>query len=172
MKRAGLFLILVLAVVLAACGPSPKARSDEFLKFLPEETDSWERDDDATAQLLSSTVASKGHIILQYEGPEDALAYIVIEAYPTEDAANVAITDRERILLLQGLEFEADRAPQQATAQVAQTDRAWYALFQENTVVVEINVLPALDADEPLSEEELAELLVMVRNAYARTEDS
>jgi len=169
-KRAGLFLILALAVVLAACGPSPKARADEFLKYLPEETENWERDDGETVQLLSSTVSSKGHSILQYEGPEDALAYIVVEAYPTEDAADVAVVDRERLLMLQGLVFDSNRAPQQATAQVAQTDGIWYALFQEKTVVVEINVLEAPDAEEPLSEEAWDELLAMVRNAYARAE--
>ncbi|NLF77509.1 MAG: hypothetical protein GX573_17590 [Chloroflexi bacterium] len=169
MKRAGLFLITALAVVLAACGPSPKARADEFLKLLPPETENWERDDGETVQLLSSTVSSKGHAILQYTGPEDALAYVVVEAHPTDDAAGVAMADRQRLLLLQGLTFDADRAPQQATAQVAQTDRVWYALFQEGTVVVEINVLQAVDAEEPLSEEVLGELLAMVRNAYQRT---
>ncbi len=168
MKRASLFFVAALAVVLAACGPSPKARADDFLKYLPQETESWERDEGETVQLLSSTVSSKGHIILQYEGPEDALAYVIVEAYPTEDAAQVAITDRERLLLLDGLELEADRAPQQATARVARSERVWYALFQERTVVVEINVLQAADADEPVSEDALDELLTMVRNAYTR----
>ena len=150
MKRAGLFLITALAVVLAACGPSPKARADEFLKLLPPETENWERDDGETVQLLSSTVSSKGHAILQYTGPEDALAYVVVEAHPTDDAAGVAMADRQRLLLLQGLTFDADRAPQQATARSPRPTGCG-TLFQ-GTVVVEINVLQAVDAEEPLSE--------------------
>lgn len=171
MKRVTLYLfvllIVVLSAVLSGCGASPKARADEFVKYVPEEIGGWERDDKDTVKLLSSTVASKGHITMIYEGEDDALAYFVVEVHPSEDAAEVAITSRERELLLRGLVFDQDRAPQQATALVAQDGRARYALMQEGAIVVEINTLAA-DDETAVSDDMFAELLTVARNAYKK----
>lgn len=166
-----LLFLAALAMLFAGCSPSPKSQAKEFVSFLPEEIGEWEQD--KRVELLNSTVTSEGHITLIYEGPDDALAYIVVEAHPTNDAADVAYTTRERELLMQGLEFEADRAPQQTTAQIAQAleGRAWYILMQEQAVVVEIDVLAAADAKTPVSEEMLADLLLFVRNAFDKTAD-
>jgi hypothetical protein len=112
-------------------------------------------------------VTSLGHITLQYEGADKALAYVVIETHPSEDAAQVAITSRERELRMLGLEFTADRKPKQVTAQIAQSGRATYALMQEGNVAVEIDVLAA-SADTPLNQDALDQLLAIVRGAYAK----
>ncbi len=171
MKRARAILLIALialvSALLTACGTSPRARADDFVTYLPAEVGDWERDDRETVKLLASTVASKGHVTMVYEGPDDALAYIVVEAHPGADAAEVAYVTRERELRLDGLALDKDRAPQKATATVGQTALVRYALFQEETIVVEINAIAAAE-DTPVSDEAFDELLTMVRNAYAK----
>lgn len=171
MKRASALLLIALIVLLSAlltaCGSSPRARADDLVAYLPAEVGDWERDDRETVKLLASTVASKGHVTMVYEGPDDALAYIVVEAHPGVDAAQVAFVTRERELRLDGLALDRDRAPQRATATVGQTALVRYALFQEETIVVEINAIAAAE-DTPVSDEAFDELLTMVRNAYAK----
>jgi hypothetical protein len=167
MKRVGLLLV-VLILLVTACGPSPKARTDDFAHYLPVEIGDWKLDDGETVELVSSTITSKGHMTLVYEGPDDALAYIVIDVYPSDDAAEVASTARIRELRLLGMEFDADRVPQQATAQMTQTERNRIALLDEDSIVVEIDVIAAADAEEPVSEDAFSELLTIVRNAYEK----
>ena len=173
-----LVLLLALGVILSACGSSPKAKADELAKYLPEEIASpddpemvyWERDDGETVKLLNSTISNKGHITMLYEGPDDALGYIVLEAQPSEDAAEVALATRIRELQLQGLTLDRDRQPGQATADVAQTDLVRYALFQEGNYVVEVNTIVEEDA-EPVSDDAFDALLGAVRAALAAIED-
>lgn len=167
MKRVMLLLVLVVLIV-TACGPSPKARTKEFSEYLPAETEDWELDDGETVELVSSTVTSKGHMTLLYEGPDDALAYIVIDVHPTDDAAEVAATARLRELQLMGMEIEDNRAPQEVTAQVTQNNQSRIALLEEDGIVVEIDAIGAVDAEEPVSEEVFEELLIIVRNAYSK----
>jgi len=169
-KRARWLSLILVGVVLAlavsACG-TPKDRAEKFLSYLPEKTDSWKLDARHSVKLLTSTVSSKGHAIQIYEGPHDLLAYVVIEVYPTEDAAEVAAADRERQWRLQGLATEKDRAQGQVTAKVTQTDLVRYALFLDGDVVVEVDAI-APDAETPVSDEAFTELLTMVRNAYGQ----
>lgn len=166
MKRLNVILLAVLIITLAgiltACGPSPKARTDEFVKYLPAATGDWERDDKETVKLLSSTVTSKGHISLFYDGPDDAVAYVVVEAHPSTDAAEVAVSDRMRDLAMRGLVFSRNG---NAKAEVAQEGRARYALFRTEEIAVEINVLAA-DEEHLVSDEAFEQLLTLVRNAY------
>jgi len=164
-------LVAAMFWVLAACGPSPKARADEFIKYLPATIGDWSRDDKQTVKLLSSTVSSEGHVIMFYAGPDDATAYVDVETYPSVDAAQVALTDRERDLLLRGLVFSKDRAPRQVTADVAQDDTVRYALIQNEEIVVEINALAA-NADSPVSDDTFNHLLSAVRTAYGKTTTS
>jgi len=170
-KRANSVLFIALIVLvgaaLAACKPSPKARADEFVRYLPGEVGDWEREDKDTVKLLSSTITNMGHVIMIYEGADDAIAYITVEAHPSIDSAELALTNRERELLLDGLELDKDRQPPKATALVAQRDRVRYALFQEDEVVVEINAIAA-DDENPVSDEAFDELLTIVRNAYEK----
>ncbi len=172
MSRAKLLLFaaVILAVALGACSPSPKARADEFVKYLPGTVGDWERQDNDTVKLLSSTVSSEGHVILSYEGPDGAMAYIVVASYPSADAADVAYTLRMRDLLMQGLVFDKDRAPRFATADVAQSGRVRYALFAENDMIIEIDVLAA-DVENPVSDDAFGDLLSIVRNALAKIDE-
>jgi hypothetical protein len=167
-KGKNLLRLVILGALLigalVACEASPKSRADDFITYIPEEFGEWEQDD--MVKLLTSTVTSQGHVTLTYQGPDDAVAYIVIDAYPTADAAEVAATNRERELLLMGLQLDASRAPQQVTAQIAIDGRIRYALMEENKIVVEVNALAASDAEEPVSEEVFEELLTVVRRAY------
>ncbi|MCL4238442.1 MAG: hypothetical protein KJ047_09360 [Anaerolineae bacterium] len=171
MKRASAILLIALialsGALLTACGSSPRARADEFVVYLPAEVGDWERNDKETVRLLANTVASKGHVTLVYEGPDDALAYVVVEAHPGVDAAEVALVTRERELRLDGVALDRDRAPQKATATVGQTALVRYALFQEATIVVEIDAIAA-EEGAPVGDEAFDELLTMVRNAYAK----
>lgn len=171
MKRASFFLVIALVVLagalLSACGGSPRARADEFARYLPAEVGDWERDDKETVRLRSSTITNKGHVTMYYEGADDTIAYVVVEAHPGVDAAEVAYTTREREWRLQGLTLDRDRVAQKATALVAQTPLVRYALFQEGDIVVEIDAIAASE-DAPVSDEAFDELLTMVRNAYAR----
>jgi len=170
-KRARIILLIaliaLLSALLTACGSSPRARADDFVVYLPAEVGDWERDDGETVKLLASTVTNKGHVTMIYQGPDDAIAYVVIEAHPSVDAAEVALVTRERELRLDGVALDRDRAPQKATATVGQTPLVRYALFQEETLVVEIDAIAAAE-DTPVSDEAFDELLTMVRNAYAK----
>ncbi len=173
MKRTsllGLTLLLMVVLVLTACSPSPKALADDIVKYIPAEIGAWEREDKDTAKLLNNTVSNIGHIIMLYEGPDDALAYIIVIAHPSEDAAELAAMDLEREWLLQGLSVNKNSSPPQASALVAQTDRVRYALFQEADVTVEINAIGE-DAETPVSDESFALLLDAVRAAYAQVID-
>jgi hypothetical protein len=171
-KRLSFVLLVMLLAVtsglLSACTASPKTRTDDFVKYLPAKTESWERDDDKTVKLVSSTVASKGHVTLFYVGPDDAVAYVVVEAHGSLDAAEVAFSDRMRDLLLRGFVFDKNRAPQKATADVDQQGLARIALLQEEEIVVEINTLAASE-ETPVSDEAFDELLTIVRGAYEKT---
>lgn len=171
MKRTSVFLLIALLMLasaaLSACGGSPRARADEFVRYLPAEVGEWERDDKETVRLRASTVTNKGHVTLFYQGPDDAIAYVVVEVHPGVDAAEVAYTTREREWRLDGLTLDRDRVAQKATALVAQTPRVRYALFQEGDIVVEIDAI-ADSEDAPVSDEAFDELLTMVRNAYAK----
>lgn len=171
MKRDRIWLVMALVVLvgmaLSACSSSPRARADEFVRYLPAEVGGWERDDGETVRLRSSTVTNKGHVTLFYEGADDAIAYVVVEAHPSVDAAEVAYTTREREWRLAGLILDRDRVAQKATALVAQTPLVRYALFQEGEIVVEIDAI-AESEDAPVSDEAFDELLTMVRNAYAK----
>ncbi len=168
MKRLSTLLITLaaLALLVSACGGSPKARARDMVTYLPEDIGEWELAE--RTELLSSTITSMGHITLSYEGPDGALAYIVVEAHPSDDAADVAMVTRERGLRLDGLTLEADRAPQQATAQIAQTDRVRYALLHEGDLVVEIDAIAA-EGEDPVSDENFAALLDAIRVGLALT---
>jgi hypothetical protein len=167
-KRVSLVILAVLVVALVAgCGTSPRSYVKDFKKYVPAQVGDWTRDDKATVELLSSTITNKGHVTMLYNGPDGAIAYVVVEAYPGADAAEVAVTTRERELVMQGLVFEKDRKPPKATADVAQQGRARYAFFQEDQIVVEIDVLAA-DEATPVSDEAFTDLLTMARTAYAK----
>lgn len=172
MRLFGLLALLIVAsVALSACGATPGAQADEFARFVPEEYNAWRRNERDTVRLRSNTILAIGHITMIYEGPDDATAYIVIEVHPTEDAAQVAATTRLREWHMQGLALDADRAPQQATADVAQTDRARYALLREGTTVIEIDAIAA-EGEAPISDEAFGDLLFMARNAFTRVAES
>jgi hypothetical protein len=164
-------LVVAMFLVLAACGPSPKARADEFIKYLPATIGDWSRNDKQTVKLLSSTVSSEGHVIMFYSGPGDATAYIDIKTHPSLDAAQVTIADRERELTLRGLELSKDRAPRQVTADIGQDARVRYALLQNEEIVVEIDALAA-NADSSVSDDAFDQLLTAVRAAYGKTTTS
>jgi len=169
---SGLLAALLLAsAALSACGAAPRAMADKFASFMPLEYNDWERDDRQTVRLRSSTVLNTGHVTLLYEGPDDAIAYIVIEVHPTDDAAEVAAARRLRELQLQGLTLDRNRAPQRVTADVAQTDRVRYALLREGATVVEIDAIAA-DGAAPVSDEAFEDLLFIVRNAFVRVAES
>lgn len=169
MKRPSLIgmvmLIAMLAMAISACSPSPKSRADDFTAYLPEEVGGWELDE--TVKLLGSTVSNEGHAILTYEGEDDAIAYIVVRALASEDAARVVLTNRVRELQLMGLAMDRDRAPGQATAEIAQTERVRYALFGEGDLFVEVNALSA-EGEDPISDESFGVLLEIVRSALEK----
>jgi hypothetical protein len=169
-KQLGCVFFAVLLLALVACDPSPKDHAKNFVRYLPPESESWERDDKETVELIPSTVTNKGHITMQYEGPDGALAFIVVEAHPSDDAAEVAAKSRIRELLMRGFEFSRNRASPQVPADVTQSGRARYAIFEDSKIVVEIDVLAASD-DNPVSDEAFGELLTMVRNAYDKVGD-
>ncbi len=169
MKRARVIggMALVIVVLLAACSPSPKSQVSDFVSYFPDEIGEWELDRRATVELADSTITTQGHAALTYEGPDDALAFIVVEAYASVDAAEVAYARRERELLLSGLTLDADRQGGQATARVAQQGRVRYALFQEGAMMVEIDTLAASE-DTPVSDELFDELLSLVRAVFKK----
>lgn len=166
MKRLSYLLsaMLALALLVTACGGSPKARARDMVNYLPEDIGEWALNE--RTELLTSTITSQGHITLSYEGPDDAIAYIVVEAHPSDDAADVAMVTRERELQLDGLALEDDRVPQQTTAQLAQTGRVRYALLHEGDLVVEIDAIAA-EGEDPVSDENFAALLDAVRAGLA-----
>lgn len=172
MKRPSLIgmviLITVLALAISACSPSPKSRADDFTAYLPEVVGGWELDE--TVKLLGSTVSNEGHAILTYEGENDAIAYIVVRALASDDAAEIALTERVRELQLLGLAMDRDRAPGQATAEIAQTERVRYAVFNEADLFVEVNTLSA-EGEDPISDESFDALLEIVRGALEKMVD-
>src|SRR5690554_445201 len=166
-----LALLLVVGAALTACGATPSAQADDLARFVPERYNDWQRDDRDTVRLRSNTILNTGHVTMIYEGPDDAIAYIVIEVHPTEDAAQVAATTRLREWHTQGLALDANRAPQQVTADVAQSDRVRYALLREGNTVIEIDAIAA-EGEAPISDEAFEDLLFMVRNAFVRVAES
>jgi len=163
----GLVAATLVIALLAACSTSPKGQVSNFLDYVPSEIGEWELDDKATVELADGTVSNQGYATLTYEGPDDALAFLVIQAYASVDAAEVAYAERERALLLSGLTLDADRKGGQATARIAQDGRVRYALFLESTIMVEIDALAADDAT-PVSDELFDELLSTVRAIYKK----
>lgn len=176
MKRASLYLfaVLMLAIVaLAACGPSPRERAKDFAKLMPDEIDGWTQIERGRVELTANTVSNTGHTTLQFNWPTErdpeVIAYVVIEAHPSEDAADVAYAARVRDFQLMGLTTES--SPQPQTDETHGTNgAAVYALLKADDVVVEIDAFPQ-DEGVVVDEDAFDELLSTVRQVYRKAVD-
>ncbi|MBZ0306519.1 MAG: hypothetical protein K8I82_10675 [Anaerolineae bacterium] len=156
MRRIGFFLIFLL-VMLAACRPDPKSKASDWANRFPEEIGNWEADDDRL-ELTPENASSFGHVTLTYEGEDDALAFISVDVYATETAANVALNEKVRNWQLQGIRFETER-PGGERVDIATFPGGTLAYMQSKDTVVTLTILPPDPAESEISEEEIEVLL-------------
>lgn len=154
MRRAGMICILLL-VLLPACRPDPKSQAAEWAKRFPEEAGDWEADDDVL-ELTPENISNVGHVTLTYEGDEDSFAYISVDVYATETAAEVALAEKLRNWQLQGarfeeFEFEAERGTPlfNETIDIAAFPGGRLAYRQEKNTLFTLSVIPAEPSEVP-----------------------
>jgi hypothetical protein len=145
MRRLPIFVILAV-LLLAACGPSPKAKANKYAERMPRAIGEF-RQDNTRVELTAEAVGNTGHVTLSYSQRETGAVYVVIDVYGTKSAADVAVARRERDLRLLGYTFEADRQPRALTAQVAELPQGRIAVLQNDEVVIEIEYIRHADAE-------------------------
>lgn len=164
MRRIGLFLLLVLLLV-AACRPNPKTKAADWAKRFPEEIGDWEADEDKL-ELTAENISNVGHVTITYEGEDDAMAYVSIDVYATETAADVAMSEKLRNWQLQGIRFqEYEIENEESIAKGEEISTAAFpggklAYRQEENAIVTLTVIPAEPAE--ISDETIAPLLEIV----------
>ena len=149
MRRLPLFSVLgvlVIALLLAACGPSPKARANKYAERMPDVVGEF-RKEDFRVELTAEAIGSTGHVSLLYTQPAVGDLYVVIDTYGTESAANVAVARRERDFRLQGYTFDTDRQGRALVARIAELPQGRIAIFQNDEVVIELEYIREADAE-------------------------
>ncbi len=146
-------MMLALALVLAACGPGPKAVARDWAERFPVAIGSYEQDDD-WLELTPENQTNTGHITLTYEGDGDHLIYISIDSYASATAAEVALSHRLREWELQGVRFERERIRGEPI-DVARTPGGYLAIYQGADSLVSLRFVPELpDAGDEDNEDD------------------
>lgn len=149
-RRVGhlrLIFLLIGVVGLAACGASPKGKANEWANRFPPEIGNWELDD-GRLELTAENQSNFGHVTLTYEGEEEAVAFVSIDVFATETAAEVEFARRVRDWELLGVRFEREKSARTAT-----TAGGYLGLFQEDDVILTLSVIPPLVEPEETSAE-------------------
>lgn len=174
MRRIAILLIL-LPIALVACRPDPKSEAADLAKKFPEEIGDWEADEDLL-ELTAENISNIGHVTIIYEGDDDAFAYISIEVYATETAADVAIAEKLRNWQLQGarfaefeLEYEDDNPLDGEEIERAVFPGGVLAYRQSENAVVTLTVIPAEPSE--IAEDALFPLLETVVGVVVNSED-
>lgn len=150
-------LLIFLVGMLAACRPDPKSKARDWANRFPEEIGNWEADDDRL-ELTPENASSFGHVTLTYEGEDDALAYISVDVYATETAANVALAEKVRNWQLQGVRFETER-PGGERVDIATFPGGTLAYMQSKDTVITLMILPPDPAETEIPAEDVEALL-------------
>lgn len=141
---------LILMILLAACGESPKAIADDWADRFPEEIGVWEQDGDRL-ELTAENQGSSGHITLSYaydgEADIEALAYLSIDVFATETAANVELGKWMRSHELDGYRFVRERL-RGTPVDVTTTAGGYIAYFQSDETVITLQVAPAYEDED------------------------
>jgi hypothetical protein len=160
-----ILLLTVLLLLVAACRPSPQSRADEWAGYFPEEVSEWEADRDDDLTLNPEDFAGMGHVTITYEGDDDALAYVTIEAYATDTAADIALNDTLKDWQLMGIQFDRS-SPPGPRYYTGATPGGTLILLQQNETVF---TLAFINGEEPIPEAEvevLLELLLQIVDTY------
>ncbi|KAB2905900.1 MAG: hypothetical protein F9K27_03975 [Anaerolineae bacterium] len=166
MRRTGFFLIFLL-IMLAGCRPDPKSKANDWARRFPEEIGTWEADNDRL-ELTPENASSFGHVTLTYEGDDDIFAYLSVDVYATETAANVALGEKVRGWQLQGARFETDRRGGERV-DIATFPGGTLAYMQSRDTVITLTIIPPDPAEVAIPQDEI-EILIdtmveVVRNA-------
>ena len=158
---ASTLLILGVGGVLAACGPSPKATSSALADRFPKTVGVWELDE--RIELSLENASSYGHITLIYEGSDERQAYITLDTYATENAADVQMVDFMREWALDGVRLERQQIGRERVP-AGLTQGGMVAYIQDDNIIVGISLVFGLedetsDIETILQEETTVELL-------------
>lgn len=153
-------MIILASLALTACGPSPKARAKQYADRMPDEIGEFDKED-RRVELSAEAIDSIGHVTVWYSHRSLGEVYVVIDAYGTKSAADVAIARRERDWRLLGYEFDTDRKARLLTATVADLPQGRIGILQDNEVLIEIQYIR--NGDEELDEASWDAFLATVR---------
>ncbi|NDJ74729.1 MAG: hypothetical protein GYB65_00605 [Chloroflexi bacterium] len=165
--------LLVSALLMSACSPSPQKRADDFARALAPEIGDWNRRDDDTIQLDDSVVSNQGQVTLRYQGPRRSEAYVNVLTFSSENAAEVAAENRKRELLLDGVELTLRWQPQVpglVPAYGALDGLVWYVVMQDGEIMLEINAISQSES-RLVEEETLAPVIDAAREAFTDAND-
>lgn len=169
-SRARLIAPLLLMMLLVACGANPKSKAADWANRFPAEIGDFETDRDDRLELTLENPSPIGHVILPYENGDEVKAYLTIEVYATETAADVEFSSQMRTWELQGVRFERERIDGEPM-DIAQTQGGYLAFFQWDETILTLAVIPpVLETGELLPQEDI-DLFLETMVAIAKNRD-
>ena len=184
MAKVKLLLVLILlALIVSACGGGPKADAKKLTDRFPVEVFTiveepedentpaeepirlWELSDDQT-QLSIETQTNYGYSTIVYEGDndlEDVKAYITVWVHANESAADVALEATLLDWQLQGVRFDSVRFGRDSFDAGVIAGGQLY-IYQAESKIIELRIIPeALGTEIPeLASERLLETILLV----------
>jgi hypothetical protein len=144
---------LSLAIILAACGSSPKGKAAELADRFPVEFGDWELNENRL-ELTAENQSNNGHVTLHYENGDDVRVDISIDVYATSTAANVEMGERVRNWELMGVRFDRLRP---AGYDVAMLPGGYLAYLQDAETIFTLSIIPLLPEAEASETTELVD---------------
>ncbi|MCB9436608.1 MAG: hypothetical protein H6673_06365 [Anaerolineales bacterium] len=161
--RRWMWILVLMTLVLAACGTSPKNRARQWAERFPEEVGSWELDTRNRTELSLENQSNYGYLTLIYEGQDDLRgtnAYLTIVSYATESAATVALEDEMLDWQVQGVRFETERLGRDRF-DIAVMTGGQLIIYHADETVLKLRIVPE-EAGSEISSEAITPLLELI----------
>jgi hypothetical protein len=143
-------LLLALAVIVAACGSSPKNKARDWASLFPAEIGGFEQQEDRL-ELTLENPSPNGHVTLIYENDDEVLAYLRVDVYATDTAADVEWSQRLTQWELSGVRFQDDRFDG-VRVDFATLEGGFLAFAQSRDAIFSLQLIPPVDEEAEATE--------------------
>lgn len=163
-----------LVVLLTACGASPKNKAKDWANLFPVEIGNFEQQEDKL-ELTLENPSPNGHVTLIYENDDEILAYLRIDVYATETAAEVEWSQRFTQWELNGVRFQDDRFDG-VRVDFATLSGGFLAFAHAKDTIFSLQIIPPANEDSetgellPIPEEDINAFLETLGQAIKSQE--